>query len=157
MTAAEKFRALLKNDGRYDAEAYNFVYEALDFTLKNLVKARPGSSQHVSGQELLEGIRQYGIDQFGCLARTVLGSWGVSRTADFGEIVFNLVEHDLMGKQDADSKADFESIYDFAEVFELTPVFCYSREKDEWQTAYVQSARNDPSSGNGRSGRVAQR
>ena len=157
MTAAEKFRALLRDDERYDAEAYNFVYEALDFTIKNVIKARPRTNQHVSGQELLEGVRRYGIDQFGCLAQTVLESWGVCRTDDFGEIVFNLVEHDLMGKQDADTKTDFRSIYEFAEVFDLTPVFCYSRESDEWQTSYVPSSENDSSSGHGRPGWIARR
>ena len=65
MTAAEKFRTLLRNDRRFAAEAYNFVYEALDFTLKNVVRKTPDGNQHVSGQELLEGVKRYSIDQFG--------------------------------------------------------------------------------------------
>ena len=146
MTAAEKFRTLLKNDARYDPEAYNFIYEALDYTLKHVVSTRACANQHVTGQELLEGIRQYGIDQFGCLAQTVLESWGIQATDDFGEIVFNLVEHDLMGKQDGDKREDFSAIYQFGEAFAVTPIFCYSREKDEWQTSYVlTSDENAPS------------
>ena len=156
MTAAEKFRTLLQNDGRYDPEAYNFIYEALDYTLKNIVKARVRSNHHVSGEELLEGIRQFGIDQFGCLAQTVLESWGVGKTDDFGEIVFNLVEHDLMGKQDADSRKDFQGIYCFGEAFDVKPVFCYSREKDEWQTSYVRSADYEQPPGADRSSRLTQ-
>ncbi|HZN56724.1 MAG TPA: Minf_1886 family protein [Planctomycetota bacterium] len=137
MTAAEKFRNLLATDERYDAEAYNFIYEALDWTLKKVSKKDGRGSQHVTGKELLEGIRQYAIEQFGCLAKTVLESWGVSTTDDFGEIVFNLVEHDLMGKQDSDTKEDFHDVFEFAEVFDLSPVFCYAADRDEWKAAYV--------------------
>ena len=146
MTAAEKFRNLLAADQRYDAEAYNFIYEALDWTLKNVVKddeARTKGKRmgrHVTGGELLEGVRRYAIDQFGCLSRTVLESWGVGSTADFGEIVFNLIEHDLMGKQESDSKADFHGVYDFAEAFDVAPVFCYAPDRDEWRAAYVRRA-----------------
>ena len=143
MTAAEKFRLLLASDGRYDAEAYNFIYEALDWTLKNVVKSQRRPNQHVSGPELLEGVRQYAIDQFGCLARPVLESWGVAGTADFGEIVFNLVEHDLMGKQDSDEKEDFVDVYDFEEAFDLAPLFTYSPESDEWGASYVASTSYD--------------
>jgi uncharacterized repeat protein (TIGR04138 family) len=141
MTAAEKFRNLLTGDKRYDPEAYNFVYEALDWTLKNVTKPERRGSQHVSGRELLEGVRQYAIDQFGCLTRTVLECWGITSTDDFGEIVFNLVEHDLMGKQDSDSKDDFREVYEFSEAFDLSPVFWYSLERDEWKAAYVAKAR----------------
>jgi uncharacterized repeat protein (TIGR04138 family) len=137
MTAAEKFRLLLAADKRYDAEAYNFVYEALDWTLKNVVRSERRTNQHVTGQELLEGIRQYAIDQYGCLACTVLNSWGVRATGDFGEIVFNLVDYDLMGKQESDSKAHFRDVYDFAVAFDLAPVFSYAVENDEWKASYV--------------------
>ena len=141
MTAAEKFRLLLAEDGRYDAEAYNFIYEALDWTLKNVISSERRTNQHVSGRELLEGVRQYAIDQFGCLAATVLGSWGVYETGDFGEMVFNLVAHDLMGRQESDSKGDFREMYDFHEVFDLAPVFTYRPDRDEWQAAYVERSR----------------
>jgi uncharacterized repeat protein (TIGR04138 family) len=140
MTAAKKFRNLLAADSRYDAEAYNFIYEALDWTLKNVALCDGRENQHVAGRELLEGIRQFAIEQFGCLAKTVLESWGVYATDDFGEIVFNLVEHDLMGKQDSDTKEDFCEIFDFEEVFDLEPVFCYASERDEWKAAYVAKA-----------------
>ena len=148
MTAAEKFRRLLQKDDRFDAEAYNFVYEALDFTLKHVIQSASPQNQHVSGQELLEGVRRYSIEQFGCLARTVLETWGVTETENFGEIVFNLVEHDLMGKQDSDCIEDFRDLYDFSEAFAVEPVFCYCREKDEWKTTYVHSEHHgEPRSG----------
>jgi uncharacterized repeat protein (TIGR04138 family) len=141
MNAAEKFQRLLQKDARYDPEAYNFVYEALDYTLKHVVKIEGRPNHHVKGHELLEGIRRHSIEQFGCLAKTVLESWGVRSTDDFGVIVFNLVEHDLMGKQESDRPEDFQSVYDFAEAFDVTPVFCYSREREEWKAAYVNRSR----------------
>ena len=137
MTAAEKFRQILKTDQRYDPEAYNFLYEALDFTLKHVVSHRGQSNQHVTGQELLEGVRRYGIEQFGCLAWEVIKNWGVIRTDDIGEMVFNLVSQDLMGKQDSDSKDDFRDVYDFEEVFDLKPVLSYSTDRREWRASYI--------------------
>tara|TARA_B100000029_G_C16694030_1_gene636761 strand:+ start:42 stop:485 length:444 start_codon:yes stop_codon:yes gene_type:complete len=138
MTAAGKFRRLLAADERYSVEAYNFVYEALDWTLNHVVQNESRESQHVTGVELLEGVKQYAVDQFGCLARTVLESWGVTRTNDFGELVFNLVEHDLMGRQDSDSLDDFDDVYLFGEVFDLDLRLCYRAERDEWETDYVE-------------------
>jgi uncharacterized repeat protein (TIGR04138 family) len=156
MTAAEKFRLLLAADDRYDAEAYNFIYEALDWTLKNVIKGARRPNQHVTGQELLEGVRQFAIDQYGCLASTVLRMWGVQTTSDFGEIVFTLVAHDLMGKQESDMKADFRDVYDFAEVFDLAPVFSYVKDRDEWRAAYVTRSRRVPPA-NDPPGRAARR
>ena len=137
MTAAEKFRKLLASDDRYHPEAYNFIYEALDWTLKHVVKTGR-ENQHVSGPELLEGIRQYSIDEFGCLAKTVFGRWGITTTADFGEIVFNLVDYGLMGKQESDCREDFHDVYDFSDVFELRPLFYYCPDENDWRTSYVE-------------------
>ena len=104
---------IVEKDKRYNAEAYNFVMEALHFTVKKLDKPR-----HVSGQELLGGIREYALEQFGVMTRTLFEHWGVRRTEDFGEIVFNMVEAGLMGKTGTDSKDDFKNGYDFSEVFD---------------------------------------
>ena len=136
MTAAEKFRRLLQKDTRYHPEAYNFVYEALDHTLKHIVQTQE-RSHHVSGGQLLEGIRQLSIEQFGCLARPILECWGIRSTEDVGRIVFNLVEHDLMGKQESDSLEDFRGVYEFDEVFDLAPLFHYSGEDGDWKATYV--------------------
>lgn len=137
LDAAEKFRLLLKNDPRYEPEAYNFVYDALDFTLKNVVNPRTRSNQHVTGQELLEGVRRHAIQEFGCLARMVLESWGLRSTSDIGEIVFNLVEYDLMGKQDSDDRIDFLDVYSFDDAFDVKPVFSYRQDRDEWNASYI--------------------
>ena len=118
----EGVRRIVEADPRYDRAAYFFVFHALDYTLEKV-----GRRGHVSPQTLLDGIRCYARDKFGYLARTVLAVWGVERTEDFGEIVFNLVEQNLMKKTDSDHKADFAGQYDFARVFERD--FCLTAEE----------------------------
>lgn len=104
-------------DPRYAADAYFFIREGLDFTTKKLKRPRKGPRRHVTGAELAEGIRQYALKQFGPMTRTVLKTWGLEKTADFGEIVFNLVESGVLGKTAEDNKSDFENRYDFDEAF----------------------------------------
>ncbi|MBI2932358.1 MAG: hypothetical protein HYY16_11970 [Planctomycetes bacterium] len=106
-------RRLVERDPRYHVDAYRYIFEALDFTLKNSGR----KTGHVSGRELLDGIRLHAIDQFGAMAPTVFGHWGVRSTDDFGEIVFSLVEVGLMGKTEQDSKEDFRGVYAFSEAF----------------------------------------
>ena len=111
-----KLYALLKvltKDKRYDPESYSFVMSALAYTSKNL--KRRG---HVSGQELLDGIKDYALEQFGPMARIVFEHWGIKTTDDFGEIVFNMINAGILGKTDQDSKLDFNNRYDFKDVFD---------------------------------------
>ena len=137
LSAGDKFRLLLDKDTRFDPEAYNFVYDALDHTLRHVINPATRSSQHVTGQELLEGSRFLAIKQFGCLAQLVLENWGICSTDDIGEIVFNLVDFDLMGKQDSDDREDFHAIYSFDEAFDVKPVLSYRGDRDEWGASYV--------------------
>ena len=105
-------------DTRYRPEGYLFVLESLEFTAKMLNKpAKSGRERHVAGRELLEGVRHFAIQEFGPMALTVLSSWGISRSEDFGEIVFNLVDSGKLRKTEEDSKADFANGYDFADAF----------------------------------------
>jgi len=104
-------------DQRYDPEAYFFVQEALAFTAKTLEKPEKGAGRHVTGRELLDGIRTYTIREFGPMALTVLNTWGIKKTEDFGEIVFNLVETGWLGKTDQDKKEHFADGYDFVTAF----------------------------------------
>ncbi|NOX96773.1 MAG: hypothetical protein GXO98_01655 [Nitrospirae bacterium] len=113
MDVSKKMEKIIEADSRYRVEAYSFVMEALAFTLRKLEKTR-----HVSGQELLEGIKEYALQQFGPMTRTVFEHWGVRCTEDFGEIVFNMVKAGLMGRTARDSKDDFKKGYDFREVFD---------------------------------------
>jgi uncharacterized repeat protein (TIGR04138 family) len=110
-------------DPRYARDAYHFVREALDHTQKRVHKEVRGrkdtQDRHVTGQQLLEGIREYGLQAFGPLTLFVFNEWGIRRCADFGDIVFNLVEHGngMFGKTERDSRDDFQGGYDFEEAF----------------------------------------
>jgi uncharacterized repeat protein (TIGR04138 family) len=108
---------ILAKDPRYHRDAYLFIREALDFTQKLVLKENRGQMRHVSGQELLDGIRQFSLQQFGPMATTVFEEWGVKSCRDFGEIVFNMVEIGLLAKTDKDSRDDFQNGYDFTDAF----------------------------------------
>jgi len=111
---------VVRKDPRYAYEAYEFLFAALHHTQKMLGRqpreqqAPEGAEQHhhVSGRELLLGVRDLALREFGLMARTVFRMWGIQRTDDFGEIVFNLVESNLMSKTQEDSREDFHEIYD---------------------------------------------
>lgn len=111
---------ICKEDPRYDKKAYSFTREGLDYAVKELKKRdaeRSRQSLHVTGAELLMGLRAYALEQFGPLAITVLNSWGIKRCGDFGEIVFNLIEYNVFSKTEKDSREDFSEIYTFEEAF----------------------------------------
>ena len=109
---------LVERDPRYSYEAYEFVFAALSHTQRVLGRLPgkgevPETQYHVSGRELVEGVRDLAVREFGFMARIVFRMWGITRTADFGEIVFNLVSEGLMSKTDQDSREDFQDIFDF--------------------------------------------
>ncbi len=111
---------ICKEDSRYDRKAYDFVRLGLEHTVKELRKrdaARAERSRHVSGPELLDGLRVYALDQFGPLTKTVLNEWGLTKSRDFGEIVFNLIEYNVFSKTDNDRIEDFAEVYDFEDAF----------------------------------------
>ena len=113
----EAVEQILAKDSRYTRDAYLFVREALDFTQKLVGKETRGQIRHVSGQELLDGIRQFALKQFGPMAVTVFEEWGVRNCRDFGEIVFNMVESGLLAKTEKDTRDDFQNGYDFTDAF----------------------------------------
>jgi len=117
ITFEEAVAQILKADPRYAAEAYHFIREALDFTTRSLKKPADGPGRHVTAAELLEGIRQYALKEYGPLAMTVLQAWGIRQCTDFGQVVFNLVNKKFLGKTDEDSVHDFDHGYDFANAF----------------------------------------
>jgi uncharacterized repeat protein (TIGR04138 family) len=109
---------IVAKDTRYHRDAYLFLREALDYTHKTLGKEGKGSpNRHVTGQQLLEGVRQYAVDQYGPMALTVFEEWNIRSCKDFGEIVFVMVEHSLLAKTEKDTREDFETGYDFNEAF----------------------------------------
>ncbi len=115
-TMNEEFFNLVLNicarDNRYHPESYEFVMEALSFSQKKLKK-----SKHVSGPELLNGIKALMLNKFGPMAMAVLNYWGIKTTDDFGNIVFNLVEYKILSKDEQDNYESFKNAYDFDEVF----------------------------------------
>jgi uncharacterized repeat protein (TIGR04138 family) len=118
-----KLAELVRRDPRYAYEAYEFVFNALAHTQKLLgravpddPKAEPGPDHHVTGGELLQGVRDLALREFGLMARTVFHLWGIDRTDDVGEIIFNLVEANLMSKTPSDSRQDFHNVYDLDQV-----------------------------------------
>jgi uncharacterized repeat protein (TIGR04138 family) len=125
----EAMERIRSRDPRYALEAYAFVREGLDYTVKHLGKPRRGVGRHVDGRQLLDGIRLFALEQFGPIARTVLARWGVNNTQDVGEIVFNMVNEGVLGRTDEDSIADFIDGYDFEEAF-VMPFLPRSLKKD---------------------------
>ncbi len=115
----EVIREIHQKDTRYGKGAYYFIREALDHTLKNLEKEKVKSKGHVSGNELLEGIRDYALDRFGPMTLTLMDHWNIKKCRDFGDIVFNLVEFGILGRTENDSLEDFEGGYSFKDAFEL--------------------------------------
>ncbi len=121
---------VLERDPRYAPAAYAFVFEALRYGQKVLSMGSDahGEEQHVSGQQLCEAIRRYALDQFGFMAKCVLNSWGVHKSGDFGNIVFNLIQVEQMKKTSRDRREDFEDVFDFdtglAQSFKITLPEC---------------------------------
>ena len=113
----EAVELILTRDPRFSRDAYTFVREALDYTQKIIGKEARGAIRHVSGQELLEGIRKFALNQFGPMTTTVFEEWNIRHCRDFGEIVFNMVEIGLLAKTEKDTRDDFQNGYDFTEAF----------------------------------------
>ncbi|MEO0102845.1 MAG: Minf_1886 family protein [candidate division WOR-3 bacterium] len=108
----KRLEEIRRKDKRYKLDAYLFVFEALEYTQKIFKR-----SWHVTGRELLEGIKELAKIKYGRMAKAVLEDWGVKTTDDFGEIVFNLVEAKLLAKTEDDKKEDFHNLYSFDKVF----------------------------------------
>lgn len=123
---------LLREDRRYKADAYEFIWKALNFAQQELRMGAEAVSEpvendddeakkpqrHVSGQDLCEAIRQYAVREFGYMAKTVLNSWGIHETGDFGEIVYNFIRLGWMRKTKRDRREDFDGQFDFDRAFQ---------------------------------------
>src|SRR2546429_7509976 len=114
---AEALDSIVASDPRYQREAYIFLRDALDFTTKQQKKVKGTTVRHVSGPELLEGVRQYVLKEFGPMVITVFESWGIHSCEDIGHMVFNLIGAGIFGKTEQDSIEDFKNVYDFEEAF----------------------------------------
>ena len=116
----EKIQGVRKRDRRFSRLAYYFVLDALDYTMSHLGRdALTGEERHVGGRELLLGLQEYASEQFGPMAALVFERWGVRRSSDFGEIVFNLIDAELLSRRPSDSRLDFVDGIDFRETFAM--------------------------------------
>ncbi len=114
-----KILAMTRGDGRYRIQAYHFILDSLDYVSATLGKTRlAGPDRHVSVDEMLDGVKEYAMQQFGPLAKVVLEYFGIYSTEDIGEIVFDFVNVGLLNKQESDRREDFSKGFDFREVFE---------------------------------------
>lgn len=115
---SDQLRKIASEDGRYSPEAYQFVFESLEPSVRLAGRENSeGQERHVCGQELLAGMRAHAADTFGPLAGHVWRSWGLKGTVDWGEIVFVLVNAGMLNRQESDSIEDFRDGFDFDEAF----------------------------------------
>src|SRR3989344_2549759 len=113
-TAEEKFDSLLNDHKEYNEGAYDFIYDALDYTQKYIIRDK---TKQANAKEFSEGFRLYAINKFGCLAKTVLNEWGIKTTDDIENI---------------------RNLYDFDKVFNLKPKFSYNYGRKKWKVSYIQ-------------------
>jgi uncharacterized repeat protein (TIGR04138 family) len=114
---AEALDSIVASDTRYTRDAYVFLRDALDFTTKQQKKIKGTTVRHVAGPELLEGVRQYALKEFGPMVVTVFSSWGINCCEDIGHMVFILIGAGIFVKTEEESMEDFKSVYDFEEAF----------------------------------------
>ena len=104
---------------RFDERAYLFVLAALEYHQARLTERR-----HISGRELAEACRDLAIERYGVLARIVLEHWGIRSSADIGDVVFTLVDLELLMSQPTDSREEFADVFDFDRVFDSEYPWC---------------------------------
>src|SRR6266700_5644113 len=114
---AEALESIVATDPRYQRDVYVLLRDALDFTTKQQKKIKGVSVRHVTGPELLDGVRRYALKEFGPMVMTVFDSWGVHSCEDVGNMVFNLIGAGVLGKTAEDTIEHFTTLYDFAEAF----------------------------------------
>lgn len=120
-TPAHSLAEVVEIVAAYPEDAYRFVQLGLNHTVHSIHgdETDPKKCRHISGQELSQGLRDFALEQYGMLARTVLSRWNITSTYDFGRIVFALVEHGFMSKTDEDTIEDFRNVYDFRVAFDV--------------------------------------
>ena len=115
----DKIQKVRRQDRRFSRHAYYFVLDALDYTMTHFGRDQlTGEDRHVGGRELIVGIKEYASEQCGPMAAMVFERWGVKGASDFGEIVFNLIDVELLSRRPCDSRLDFVDGIDFRETFD---------------------------------------
>ena len=100
---------IVRGDARYHPDAYEFINEAVTFTVKKLARTdKPRGARHISGEELVTGTMELAVEQFGPFAPDVLENWGIRCGNDVGNIVYNMIGVELLSASPEDSRSDFE-------------------------------------------------
>ncbi|HVB30630.1 MAG TPA: Minf_1886 family protein [Gemmatimonadaceae bacterium] len=110
---------ILLHERRFDERAYLFVLASLEYCQQRLPERR-----HISGAELACACRDLALERFGVIARLVLEHWGIHSSADIGDVVFTLVELDLLLSQPTDNRDEFVDAFDFDDAFERGYPWC---------------------------------
>ena len=114
----DPLQKIATEDGRYSPEAFRFLFEALESSVRSLGREEEeGVMRHVTGQELLGGLREMATQAFGPLAAQVWRSWGIQEGMDWGRIVFLLVDASLLKRREEDTLEDFGECFDFDKAF----------------------------------------
>lgn len=116
---------LLQRDARYPRAAYELMPEVLDYTFRERQRHERTENlhtsarhpQHVSGQQLAEGFRDYLLNLYGPFAADVVEKLRIRSTMDIGNLVYNLISVGCFGKTKEDQIEDFLDVYDFKEAF----------------------------------------
>jgi uncharacterized repeat protein (TIGR04138 family) len=107
---------IVARDRRYDSEAYHFVHKALGQTVSKLRGQELVEHRHINGPELLQGIVDLGLAEYGPMALPVFETWGIKCSEDVGMMVFLLIETGAFGRSEEDRVEDFCGIFDFQEA-----------------------------------------
>ncbi|MCH2208586.1 MAG: hypothetical protein MK132_22330 [Lentisphaerales bacterium] len=108
---------IVLKDRRFKEDAYYFLNEAVIFSAEYFSKPEFGTNRHLSGPELLDGIREFTLSEFGPMSMTVLKRWGLHNTLDIGHVIFNLIDAGVLAASPQDRLGDFDSVYDFNDAF----------------------------------------
>ena len=122
----EKIRKELIDSGRdtrYRIGSYEFILNGIEFYLTSI-----GEKRHLTGQELTRGLLVFAQKEFGPLARTVLHYWGITKTEDLGNIVYNMIDIGIMSKQTDDSIEHFYNIVKIDNFFDHQQYFKVEKE-----------------------------
>ncbi len=111
-------KAVISQDAKYDMGAYYFLKDALDFTVKRVMESNDGEHRHVAASELLIGFRDLALQEYGPMASTMMSEWGLSSCTDIGNMVFQLIQEGVFGKQDSDTMQDFAELFPLIETLE---------------------------------------